>query len=743
MRTADAEPILAPVALAAEPAFADSAPFSVKIHLSVGDGACEGSCFVLDGVWHVRPDGEHATARDLANLIVANALTHHGASCLDVRQMRLILRTVPGHSETNATAVLRPSATLAACGIAEASEVEVQRKRRGGKKAGRGWHKAARSVPQYRVALPFKWSSADEHHTKSTVYVALLLIWFYKVDTVVLCLQEQVESIRQMVDEGKPHGVHVVVTGLVGVQTPMRTAELLIVYDHISFYDLFMKTVSSCKSSVMAVYYLPCRTFPQSPPMFLSRRLQSIGCKVASFKAAELMELMWADRDLRLAMLQHSPPHIASWLSVATEETRSNYDVALDVVASYGGALRSLVPELKGNKLVVLTAAAEWPRALRFASRELRRELEKAVPQHSKRDPNRKLKNEQRLREFATSFLSVLQVLVSMVRPQNVGTIIVKVGEAKFHTCEELKNFAEFIFAGAMDNLQYSGNYAHMVFELQRVWKLPCESGTEPFTLRRAIWNICQDQLESQIRMRSPGDMRGQDNELEKKTRGNRTFGLSRFIGQLFLRKLISCKAMSFIIEDFTCCHDSDMLPDESMIHCTCDLLTHIGFALERSSQGKDGLSRVCERLWDIKDREASGSQRMYSKRIHVLIQEMFDGRAVVLRARAALEQAAQSSVRGMLEIDSLARSRCVSFWWSVMLRPFKMKIQRRKQQSLVRIQRWRDMVQAILEQRREVVDSDEVSMYSYESEQGSDGEQRREDIRQYRLMGLDMYGQG
>merc|ERR1719379_1234926 len=107
-------------------------PFDVKLSVRLPEG--EPRRLVLRGVRYMRPDGEPATGRHLREQIAREI----GG---DPRQMRLLLHRELEDGEAVPGAALGDHAMLAAHRLGEVGELEVLRKRRGGKRPGRGWHK--------------------------------------------------------------------------------------------------------------------------------------------------------------------------------------------------------------------------------------------------------------------------------------------------------------------------------------------------------------------------------------------------------------------------------------------------------------------------------------------------------------------------------------------------------------------------------------------------------------------------
>jgi hypothetical protein len=143
-------------------------------------------------------------------------------------------------------------------------------------------------------------------------------------------------------------------------------------------------------------------------------------------------------------------------------------------------------------------------------------------------------------------------------------------------------------------------------------------------TFRAALINSCQNEFESlsSTLTFSAEALDGLDAEgvqALKKKRKDRVLANMRFIGQLFLRELLSAKIMGSVIQDLSTCDKADLFPEEPMVECICELLTTIGYTLDASPVGKKALSTVCSRLKELK------SKGLYSKRIQFLIQDLLD----------------------------------------------------------------------------------------------------------------------
>merc|ERR1712125_292025 len=93
--------------------------------------------------------------------------------------------------------------------------------------------------------------------------------------------------------------------------------------------------------------------------------------------------------------------------------------------------------------------------------------------------------------------------------------------------------------------------------------------------------------------------------EYLKKKRKDRVLANMKFIGQLFLRRLLGPKVIGSVVQDLVKCGDETSVPEEPMIECVCALIANIGPALEELPAGKSALVLVCSRLLDLRQRPA------------------------------------------------------------------------------------------------------------------------------------------
>jgi len=113
-----------------------------------------------------------------------------------------------------------------------------------------------------------------------------------------------------------------------------------------------------------------------------------------------------------------------------------------------------------------------------------------------------------------------------------------------------------------------------------------------------------------------------------RKKRKDRVVANMKFIGQLFLRRLLSARVIDSILRELAGSDDAVRVPDAPVVECLCELLTNIGSTLEASTAGRAILSSMLARLKDLQGRsnpEGSNIANVYSKRIQFAIQDVVD----------------------------------------------------------------------------------------------------------------------
>jgi len=226
-----------------------------------------------------------------------------------------------------------------------------------------------------------------------------------------------------------------------------------------------------------------------------------------------------------------------------------------------------------------------------------------------------------------------LKSLLNKVCPENVLIIVERIANAEIGTVEELEMLISLIFEKALAEPHYSETYADMIFTLKD-WmpEFPSATTGKPVTFRAALINTCQHEFESLSTTLAfdPEELARLDPEevdFQKKKKKGRVLANMKFIGQLFLREMLNAKIIGSVIQDLAKCNQADVVPEEPMLECICELLTNIGYTLESSPIGKSALTSVCSRLLELKTKR-DGSKFVYSKRIQFAIQGLLEIRA-------------------------------------------------------------------------------------------------------------------
>jgi hypothetical protein len=241
-----------------------------------------------------------------------------------------------------------------------------------------------------------------------------------------------------------------------------------------------------------------------------------------------------------------------------------------------------------------------------------------------------------------------VQSLLNKICPENCEAIAIRIkNEAGVANVHELELVIALIFKKALLEMHYCETYADLVFHLKTAMpEFPSQNDKgKPVTFKSTLLTVCQDEFEAMPKKLSDqksfaateeNQASGEELALHKQKIKQRVLANMRFIGNLFLRQLLTSKIIAAVINDLTMCQDTlprdqdaaaDAVPEEHIIECICELLGSTGFALEQMPQGKICLQQVCGRLLDLKQRKTSQGKGIYSKRIQFAIQDLLDTR--------------------------------------------------------------------------------------------------------------------
>jgi len=104
---------------------------------------------------------------------------------------------------------------------------------------------------------------------------------------------------------------------------------------------------------------------------------------------------------------------------------------------------------------------------------------------------------------------------------------------------------------------------------------------------------------------------------LKRKTR---ILGVSKLIGELFIRKMLGVKTLSSVVHDLLF---NKEFPEEHFIECMCQLIMATGYSLDSTERGSRQIDQWEARLTELKTHGG------YTSRVQFLIQDAFETRNV------------------------------------------------------------------------------------------------------------------
>jgi hypothetical protein len=242
-----------------------------------------------------------------------------------------------------------------------------------------------------------------------------------------------------------------------------------------------------------------------------------------------------------------------------------------------------------------------------------------------------------------------VQSLLNKIAPENLDTIVDRMAEIQLVKHSELEMVIQILYRKALDEPHYSETYADMVFALKnRYPEFPSETDpTKNLSFHRDLLNVCQNEFEQlsqklEVETADEASLPQADRELVYNRKKKRAMTNMKFIGQLFLRQLLSIKVITSVIEDLmdtSSAEDStdgqaaeaQIGPAEYKLECVCELLTTVGYTLEGISttsqeNNKERISHYLSKLAHIRQtRNPKTGSFFYSKRIQFAIQDLID----------------------------------------------------------------------------------------------------------------------
>jgi translation initiation factor 4G len=227
--------------------------------------------------------------------------------------------------------------------------------------------------------------------------------------------------------------------------------------------------------------------------------------------------------------------------------------------------------------------------------------------------------------------------LLNKICPENVKTIAQRLKtECQVDSSEELGHLIGHIFKKALAEPHYCETYADLVFDLKgEMPQFPCPNGGKPLTFKSTLLNVCQGEFEAmpktlaptaeEIEKLDPEEIAHNQGAQKKKFLANMVF-----IGNLFLRGLLTTKIIAGVMSDLMMCESDSAgsVPEEHVVECVCELLSTIGYTLEQQPVGQQAIVQVCGKMLEVKNaKKKDGKTGVLSKRIQFQIQDLLDMR--------------------------------------------------------------------------------------------------------------------
>jgi hypothetical protein len=253
--------------------------------------------------------------------------------------------------------------------------------------------------------------------------------------------------------------------------------------------------------------------------------------------------------------------------------------------------------------------------------------------------------------------------LLNKVCPDTVAYVAAKIAELKVASVEELRLVISLIFKKALAEPHYCGTYADLVFTLKgQMLELPSPDGGKPVSFKICLINSCQTEFETMpkafvVSAEEASKTEAAELEYQMKLLKDRVLANMKFIGQLFMRQLITSRIIGYVLVSMV--QSPDSLPEEHMIECTCELLAAVGQSLETSAYGQDRVTKVCDRLLDLKTRLDANATQAYCKRIQFRIQDVLEMKEANWVVTKVLQPQAKTreEIRREQEREFLAKS--------------------------------------------------------------------------------------
>eukprot|EP00397_Hematodinium_sp_SG-2012_P007029 GEMP01007069.1.p1 GENE.GEMP01007069.1~~GEMP01007069.1.p1 ORF type:complete len:976 (+),score=239.66 GEMP01007069.1:121-3048(+) len=206
---------------------------------------------------------------------------------------------------------------------------------------------------------------------------------------------------------------------------------------------------------------------------------------------------------------------------------------------------------------------------------------------------------------------------LNKLSPENFEALSGKVGAIDVKTESELVLITDLIFNKAVTEHNYCEMYSELCVVLST--RYPSFPSSEPdrpaLNFTRALLSRCQKEFEALPTTFEEVPSGVVDPELYLSKLKERVLGHMKFIGQLFLRRMLSHKVVKDVVEELICRAPQ---PADHFVECICILIRNIGSELEITGPGAEYLATFMARLQALLELD-------YPKRIKFAIEGVME----------------------------------------------------------------------------------------------------------------------
>lgn len=230
--------------------------------------------------------------------------------------------------------------------------------------------------------------------------------------------------------------------------------------------------------------------------------------------------------------------------------------------------------------------------------------------------------------------LKAVRGILNKLTPQKFDVLIKKFDALAIDSEEELRQCINLVFEKAVNEPEFSAEYASMCEVMQRK-KVDANTGL-PCNFRHLLIVRCQTEFEKDYMDEIDGAKHVKDikeaeteerrkeliatYEYEERKARRRSLGNIRFIGELYKLKMLTLRIMR------ECLHKLLKMKNEESLECLCRLLSTVGKTLESERSNKQGTEPDVSILQShFEELKSIAADMNKSNRIRFMIQDLID----------------------------------------------------------------------------------------------------------------------